>query len=102
MRFLEINWLQTIAILFLLGALGNNPYDYYHILRWIVSVTSIYSAYSAYTFRRKIWMAIFSLIAILFNPIASFYLSKDIWKSIDVIVAIIFIVYLSQKYERKN
>ena len=104
MNLLKNNWFKVLAILFLLGALGDNFYGYYQFLRWIVLGVGAYSTYLAYNSENKIWMWAFALITLLFNPIIPFYLSKDMWQVIDVIVAIIFSVsiFKIKNYERKN
>jgi len=104
MKFLQNNWFKILAILFLLGALANNPYGYYQFLRWLILGVGGYSAYLAYNSGRKIWTVIFGVIALLFNPIIPFYLSRNAWQPIDVIVAIIFFVSLFFRfsYERTN
>jgi len=90
--FIKNNWFKILAILFLLGALADNPYGYYQFLRWLILGVGGYSAYLSYNSGRKIWTGIFCIIALLFNPIIPFYLSRDTWQFIDVIVAIIFLV----------
>ncbi len=102
MNWLKQNWFKILAILFLLGALANNPYVYYQFLRWLILVIGAYSAYSAYKLGKKAWTWIFGAIAILFNPIIPFYLQRNTWQLIDIIVAVIFFVSLLYKYERKN
>ena len=101
-NWLQQNWFRVITIIFLLGALADNPYSYYQFLRWIILGIGAYSAYLAYNSGRKIWTGIFGIITLVFNPIIPFYFQRDIWQSIDVIVAIIFSASLFIKYERKN
>lgn len=96
------NWFKILAILFLLGALADNPYGYYQFLRWLILGVGGYSVYLAYNSRRKVWTGIFGVIVLLFNPIIPFYLSRNNWQPIDIIVAIIFFISLFYKYERKN
>ena len=91
------NWFKILAILFLLGAFGDNPYSYYQILRWVILGTSGYSAYLAYNSGRKIWTWIFGIIALLFNPVIPFYFARGTWQVIDIIVAIIFFVSIFNK-----
>ena len=104
-NFLKQNWFKIIAILFLLGALGDWPYGYYQILRWVVSVSAAYFCiliYNSPKGRSGAWVWIFGAIAVLFNPIVPIYLSKSTWQPIDIVVAIIFFVSIFYKYERKN
>jgi len=102
MKFLKNNWFKIIAVLFLLGAIADNPYSYYQFLRWIILGVSGYSAYLSYNSGKKIWMVIFGAIALLFNPIIPFYFSRSTWQSIDAIVAIIFFVSLFFKFNHKK
>jgi len=102
MNWLKQNWFKILAILFLLGALGNWPYSYYQLLRWVILGAGAYGAYLAYNNHKNLWAWIFGIIAILFNPIIPSYLSRDTWQPIDIIVAIIFFISLFNKYERRN
>jgi len=96
-KWLKNNWFKLVSIVFLLGALGSWPYGYYQILRWIVCGSSAYLAYSYHESNRVVWMWIFGVIAILFNPILPIYLTKEIWQPIDVVVAVIFFVSIFNK-----
>jgi len=103
-NFLKNNWFKIVAILFLLGALGDNPYGYYQLLRWIILAIGAYSAYLAYNAEKKGWTWIFGIIAVLFNPIIPFTFQRDIWQTIDVIVAVIFLVsiFKTKGYQVEN
>jgi hypothetical protein len=98
------NWFKILAVLFLVGALAGNPYGYYQFLRWIILGVGTYSAYLAHNSGRKIWMGIFGIIALLFNPIIPFYFQRDTWQFIDIIAAILFLasIFKIKIYERKN
>ncbi len=100
--WLKENWFKVLAILFLLGALGSWPYGYYQLLRWVILSAGAYTAYLAYNSGKNLWAWIFGAVAVLFNPIIPFYLSKDTWQSINIIVAIIFFISLFYKHEREN
>ena len=102
MDFLKNNWFKILAIIILLGALADNPYGYYQVLRWAILAIGAYSAYLTYKVGNKSWPWIFGIVAILFNPVITFTFQRDTWQIIDVIVAIIFIVSLFNKNERKN
>ena len=81
-----------IAALMLLGALGDWPYGYFQLLRWITCGSAIFVAFVAYQWQ-KIWVTyLFGIIAVLFNPIAPIHLTRELWKPIDVICAILFII----------
>lgn len=84
-----ISIIKIIAILLLLWALARHPYSYYQILRWFICGLTAYSAYLTYEANNKIWAWIFGIIAILYNPIAPIYFSKNTWSYLNVTVAII-------------
>jgi len=51
-------------------------------------------AYLSYSLKKQVWLWIFAGIALLFNPIIPFHLSRDTWQFIDIVIAIIFFVSL--------
>lgn len=81
-----------IAALMLLGALAPWPYGYYQLLRFVVCGVSIYVAVIAYDWQ-KIWATwLFGFVAVLFNPLVSIHLSREIWQPIDAGCALLFFV----------
>lgn len=91
-NFIKKNWFNFLTVILLLVALSEHPYAYFQFLRWIVCIIAIYDAYNAYHQKQTGWSWVFGVIAILFNPIASFYLSKFSWQGIDFVAAIIFFI----------
>jgi len=87
--------LLSIALLFL--ALGNHPYSFYTILRWVVSASSLYTGWILSKFQNHNWAWIFFIIGILFNPIFPVYLDKVTWQLIDLAVAITIIISMTKK-----
>jgi hypothetical protein len=81
-----------IVIIMLFISLGQWPYGYFILLRWIVTVGAIIVTINA--FDKDIdWAKVsFIIIGILFNPIAPIHLSREIWIPLDIIVGIIFIL----------
>ncbi len=102
MIWLKQNWFKITAAILLLWALADNPYSYYQFLRWAITIIGAYTAYLAYNKKQNIWIWIFVIIAILFNPLAPFYLSKDTWQLFDFIAAIIFLLSSLKKEENKK
>lgn len=91
--FLKENWFTFGAALFLIGALGHWPYAYYQLLRWVVCGVGAYSAYHAYESGRAGWTTVFSIIAILFNPIEPFYMQRETWQILDLAAAVPFLIF---------
>jgi len=79
-----------IAALMLFGALGDWPYGYYQLLRFVVCGVSAYIAFIAYQWQ-KLWATwLFGFIAVLFNPLVPIHLSREIWQTIDMVCALLF------------
>ena len=85
---------RLIASILLLIALSSHKIGYYEFLRWVVCATAIYTAFISFAKKEKmnIGVWVFGLIAILFNPVIPFYLSKSSWHTIDIFVAILFFI----------
>ncbi|MHA1675908.1 MAG: DUF6804 family protein [Candidatus Njordarchaeales archaeon] len=94
MRTSRFTILRITAALMLLFALGAHPYAYYQLLRWVVCSVTGYGAFLAYKQKRNEWAWIFGIIAILFNPIVPFYLSREIWSLLDIGVSSIILISL--------
>ena len=101
-KFISNNWFKILAALILLGGLGNNAYSYYTFLRWAVMIAAAYSAYRAYKTGKTGWAWIMGIIAVLFNPIAPFYLKRDTWQLIDLVTACIFFASAFQSKSNGN
>ena len=84
--------LKAIAMLMLIIAVNELPYDYYTILRWVVCGISSYLAYKYYESNKNTWTWIFGVIAVIFNPILPVHLKKETWQIIDIGVAILFFI----------
>ena len=83
--------IRIIVTFLLFWAIGAHKYNYYNMLRILVSFVSIYGIYKAIKISNIKWVWIFSLICIFFNPIAKVELEKDYWITIDIITGLFFI-----------
>ena len=83
---------SLIAAAMLLGALAPCPYGYYQLLRFVVCGVSVYVAFIAYNWQKMWAVWLFGFIALLFNPLISIHLSREIWRFVDAICAILFVV----------
>lgn len=89
--------LKIICSVLLLIALFNNPYGYYQILKWVITLSSAYIANYYFKNNNEKYGWIFVSIAILYNPIIPIHLVRETWEIINVITAIIFIYSLKKK-----
>lgn len=94
MSWLKNNWYVLFAIAFLLGSLGDHPYGYYQLLRWVVVIVAFYSAYIASQKGSSVWMWILITLGILFNPIRPFYLERETWIIFDVLGSALLLAFL--------
>ena len=85
-----------IALLLVIGGIFRIEYSFYIFLRLIVFIAAIYLIYLHFKLYkiRSIFIYLFILTALIFNPIIMFKFKKGIWTVIDIIAAIIFILPL--------
>ena len=87
------NPLFLIAGIALLIAVADVPYSYYQLLRWLVCGVGAYGAYISYQKKKIEWIWILGAIALVFNPFAKFYFTKEVWKVVDLIAGVLFCIY---------
>jgi hypothetical protein len=81
-----------IAAVMLLVALGDWPYGYYQLLRFVVCGVSLYVVFVASTWI-KLWaMGLFGIVAVLFNPLIPVHFSREMRQMINFICALLFAV----------
>ena len=79
--------INKILSLLLLVAVLPMPYNYYQILRVVVSVGVIYLLAMNWAALDSLTSGAFIVIAIVFNPVAPIYLSKGTWIILDLMAA---------------
>lgn len=87
------------AFLLYTGIIGFHNIGPYNILRWI---TFIYCGIAAFLWyeRKSLFTWIFSIMAIVINPIIKIRMSRGDWQVIDIIYAIIILAITV--YEMRN
>ncbi|WP_431311637.1 DUF6804 family protein [Pedobacter albus] len=74
-------------------ALLKLPITYYTLLRIIVSLGAILAVYLAIRKKNYVWTFIFTIIAIIFNPLFPVYLHRKLpWVPIDIMVGLLFLL----------
>jgi hypothetical protein len=91
----RILWVATALVLIV--AVFPLPYGYYTFTRIVTCLACIVLAWSAWrpVGRSAPWAAIFTLLAILFNPIIPVHLTKKIWVVLDLGAAMIILAHLA-------
>jgi len=79
----------TSAMLFL-GA-APLPYGYYMLLRLVATGVFIWAAITAYEKNDTVLPWVFSLCAIVFNPIMKIHFPEELWAVIDIGAAVLLL-----------
>ena len=87
-------WIVPAIVLIL--AIFPLPYGYYTFTRIVVCTACTLLAYESYRpdFRESVWVAVFAVAAMLFNPIIPVYFKKEIWIYLDGALAAAIISHL--------
>lgn len=90
--FFTNHWLKLLAIVLLLGALGNFPFVYYQLMNWVVVGAALVTVQQAYQRNITALGWLFALVAVVFNPLAPLYLKADVWHIADIVAAVLFVI----------
>lgn len=66
------------------------PYEFYVLLRWVVPAMAIWICTIASGQKRTGWVVVFTLVAVLWNPLIPFEMPRSAWVLPDIIGAILF------------
>ena len=93
---LSIAWLIS-AVMLVFAAVEKQPDSFYTLLRWVCCAVFAYSGVTSFQMKRMLWLCIFGVLAVLFNPIFPLGLDRTQWIVADwssigamVIAAFIF------------
>src|SRR5437016_11409624 len=75
---LYIVWLIA-AVMLVFAAVEEQPDSFYTLLRWICCAVFAYSAVTLFQMKRVLWLWIFAVLAVLFNPIFPLGLDRTQW-----------------------
>jgi hypothetical protein len=78
------------------------PYGYYQFVRIVSFVLSGYFAYVTYSHKKTVYLLIFVIAGLLFNPIIKVALGKEIWRMVDIGYAGFLIMVLIFELRRKR
>jgi hypothetical protein len=78
------------GILLLFAVIGDLPYGFFQLLRFVVCASAAFLAFQAFAIEKIPWAWIMGGVAVLFNPILPIHLNRDLWQPIDFIAAIVF------------
>jgi hypothetical protein len=77
----------------LLLATGHWPYGYYMLLRVVVLAAALLLAGLIYQRVKQftIWLGLFLVAALVFNPFVSLHLTRGVWSILNVAAAALFV-----------
>ena len=78
-------------------ALGNLPYSYYTLMRFMVCIVGGYGAFVASERKQQAWMWAFGVTALLFNPFVPVHLDRATWAVLDLTAGVLFLVSVSNR-----
>jgi hypothetical protein len=79
----------------LMLAPGRWPYGYYMLLRVVVLAAALLLAGLIYqrTKQFTIWLGLFLIAALVFNPFVPLYLTRGVWAMLNVAAAALFVAH---------
>lgn len=86
-------------------ALTKMPYGYYQFLRIVVFIAAAYLAHMEYKLRDStinLWVILFVIIAILFNPLTPIHFKREVWGYINTVCSGVFIIHMIIKLRKSN
>ena len=100
-RVLYILWLIT-AVMLVFAVVEKHSDSFYTLLRWVCCAVFVYSAAISFQIKRMLWLCIFAVLAIVFNPIFVLRLDRSVWIvadwfSIAAMVIAAFVFWKSSK-----
>jgi len=92
----EMNPLPAVAaVALLLLCLGQWPYAFYTLMRFVVCGASAYMALESNRQHRAGWMWLLGAVALLFNPIFPVHMSRTDWRYFDLGAAVVLAAALA-------
>jgi hypothetical protein len=83
---------QVSALALILSVLPVWPYFYYILLRYLVGVTAVLLIVRANELKKSYWVWLWIAVAIVFNPIAPFYLPAQMQVATSLACGLLFAV----------
>lgn len=91
---LKMKVIPIACAAFLLLAIFRFPIGYYTFLRIVITIGAIIILSEEFKKELNIWLVLFGMKVILFNPVFPIYLyKKSLWVPIDIAAALLFICY---------
>ncbi|MCO4253604.1 DUF6804 family protein [Pseudarthrobacter raffinosi] len=83
-------WPAAVGAVFLMLATVGAQYEFYIVMRWVVTAMAIWMSVVAGSLNRTVWVVVFILIALLFNPFIPLYATREFWVPFDTAGFVLF------------
>ncbi|MSU62642.1 MAG: hypothetical protein EXS31_09625 [Pedosphaera sp.] len=86
--------LRCLAAAIAFFAVGNHPYNYYVLTRWVLFLTCCWGAWNC---RNRIWRSFapaYIVIGLIFNPILPFHFHRSTWQMLDIAAGTVLVLSL--------
>ncbi len=93
---MNYNITRYIASIILIIGVFRMPYGYYKFVRISTFIVAAVFLYLSYTKKNELWMVLFGILLILFNPIYPMTFDKSTWSILDVVSTAVLL--MSIKY----
>ena len=96
------NILAIVALLLFI-AVTPMPYGFYTFVRIVVCGCAGVICYQLWASGyRSAWLWVWGMVAILFNPIASIHMTKEVWMAVDALTGSLFAFFAYTGYKTQN
>ena len=95
---LNIAWLIA-AVMLVFAAAEKQPDSFYTLQRWVCCAVFAYSGVTSFQMKRVLWLCIFVVLAVVFNPIFPLPLDRSLWIVVDwfAIGTVVFAAFIFWK-----
>lgn len=82
----------AVGAFFMFLAVVGGPYEMFVVVRCVVTAMAIWTAVVAGRLKRTVWPIVFTLTAVLFNPLIPIHATREFWAPINIAGVVLFIV----------
>lgn len=97
-----VKYLKIGLAILLLLCLLDMPYGFYQLVRFMALVVFGLLAFDANQKKQNLFVIIYGVLALLFQPFFKIALGRDLWNIVDVVVPILLIVSLLFPIQNKD
>ncbi len=90
------NWYVLCSIMLGVAILPIMPYGYYEFLRLVICGVSLWQICVQYK-KNNVFPVVLCLIALLYNPVFSVHLSREIWTVLNVLTLVYFLLNKTER-----